>query len=117
MPAAEIIAIGPAVFFGGAQRRDGLCDGLGGYIFHRSSRVQGTGCWLLVTGYWVLGTGYWILDTGYWVLDTGYWVLGTGYWIPNTDIVDWLSGCNYGFIPNLQNNWTLHVFNNRNILK
>jgi hypothetical protein len=24
------------------------------------------------------------------------------------DIVDWLSGCKYGFIPYLQNNWTLH---------
>jgi hypothetical protein len=26
-----------------------------------------------------------------------------------TDIVDWLIGCKYGFIPYLQNNWTLHV--------
>ena len=25
------------------------------------------------------------------------------------DIVDWLSGCKYGFIPYLQNNWTLQV--------
>ena len=25
------------------------------------------------------------------------------------DIVDWLIGCKYGFIPYLQNNWTLHV--------
>jgi hypothetical protein len=24
-------------------------------------------------------------------------------------LVDWLSGCKYGFIPYLQNNWTLHV--------
>jgi len=27
----------------------------------------------------------------------------------NLDIVDWLSGCKYGFIPYLQNNWTLQV--------
>jgi hypothetical protein len=26
----------------------------------------------------------------------------------NTDMVDWLNGCKYGFIPYLQNNWTLH---------
>jgi len=26
-----------------------------------------------------------------------------------SDIVDWLSGCKYEFIPYLQNNWTLHV--------
>ena len=25
------------------------------------------------------------------------------------DIVDWLSGCKYEFIPYLQNNWTFHV--------
>jgi hypothetical protein len=29
------------------------------------------------------------------------------FWIPDT--VDWLSGCKYGFIPYLQNNWTLHA--------
>ena len=26
-----------------------------------------------------------------------------------SDIVDWLSGCKHGFIPYLQNNWTLHA--------
>jgi hypothetical protein len=29
------------------------------------------------------------------------------------DIVDWLSGCKYGFIPDFQNNWTLHVLKER----
>jgi hypothetical protein len=29
--------------------------------------------------------------------------------IISIDIVDWLSGCKYGFIPYLQNNWTLHI--------
>jgi hypothetical protein len=27
----------------------------------------------------------------------------------NPDIVDWLSGCKYGFMPYFQNNWALHV--------
>jgi len=26
-----------------------------------------------------------------------------------TEIVNWLIGCEYGFIPYLQNNWTLDV--------
>jgi hypothetical protein len=26
-----------------------------------------------------------------------------------TDIVDWLSGCKKGFIPHLQDNWTLQL--------
>jgi len=28
-------------------------------------------------------------------------------------IVDWLSGCKYGFMPYLQNNWTFHVSKER----
>ena len=64
IPASEIIAVGPVVFPGGAQRRDGLRDGLGGYILHRRLRV----------------------------LDARYWILVIGYWVLNTDIVDWLIG-------------------------
>jgi hypothetical protein len=74
-----------------------------------------TGYWLLDTGYWILVTGYWILDARYWILDTRYWLLDTGYRVLNTDIVDWLSACKYGFIPNLQNNWTLPVSKERTI--
>jgi hypothetical protein len=33
----------------------------------------------------------------------------------NSDIVDWLSGCKYGFMPYLQNNWKLHVTKERTI--
>jgi hypothetical protein len=33
----------------------------------------------------------------------------TGKKAVNPDIVDWLSSCKYGFIPYLQDNWTLHV--------
>jgi len=32
-----------------------------------------------------------------------------------SDMVDWLSGCKYGFMPYLQNNWTLHVSKERTI--
>jgi hypothetical protein len=31
------------------------------------------------------------------------------------DIVDWLSGCKYGFIPHLHNNWPLYVSKERSI--
>jgi hypothetical protein len=30
------------------------------------------------------------------------------------DIDDWLSGCKYGLIPYLQNNWALHVLKKKN---
>ena len=35
--------------------------------------------------------------------------------IGTTDIVDWLSGCKYGFIPYLQNNWTFYFSKERTI--
>jgi len=33
----------------------------------------------------------------------------------SSDIVDWLSGRKYGFMPHLQNNWTVHVLKERTI--
>jgi hypothetical protein len=67
---------------------------------------------ILVTGCWVLVAGYWVLVSGSWVLVAGNWILA-GQWVSGTDIVGWLSGCKYGFISYLQNNWTLHVSKER----
>ena len=59
--ASEIIAAGPAVLLVGSQWRNGLRDGLGGYILHRCLKVLEIGYWILVTGCSILDTGSWLM--------------------------------------------------------